>query len=106
MVAWRLAREERIEAVGVLKGDRTVTYRLLDSTISLQMDSLTDEYRDIVLTSLKETPPPMKNDPFEGAGHYRPLHREKRERDFGKKRHARSKQVKKSRARNRRNKHD
>ena len=106
MVAWRLAREERIEAVGVLKGDRTVTYRLLDSTISLQMDGLTDEYSDIVLTSLKETPPPLKNDPFEGAGHYRPLYREKRERDFGKKRHARSKQVKKSRARSRRNKHD
>lgn len=101
MVEWRLAREERSEAVGVLKGDRTVTYRLLDSTISLQMDGLTDTYRDIVLNSIKETPPPMKNDPFEGAGHYRPLYREKRERDFGKKRRARSKQVKKSRARNR-----
>lgn len=101
-----MARKEGDEAMGVLKGDRTVTYRLLDSTISLQMDSLTDEYRDIVLNSIKETPPPMKNDPFEGAGHYRPFHREKRERDFGKKRHARSKQVKKSRAMNRRNKHD
>ena len=101
MVAWRLAREERIETMGVLKGDRTVTYRLLDSTISLQMDGLTDAYRDIVLSSLKESPPPMKNDPFECAGHYRPLDREKRERDFGKKLHARSKQVKKSRARNR-----
>lgn len=101
MVARRLAREEGNETVGVLKGDRTVTYRLLDATISLQMDCLTDEYSDIVLSSLKETPPPMKNDPFEGAGHYRPLTREKRERDFGKKRHAKSKQVKKSRARNR-----
>ena len=39
--------------------------------------------------------------PFEGAGHYRPFTRKKRERDFGKKRHAKSKQVKKSRARNR-----
>lgn len=87
--------------MGVLKGDRTVTYRLLDSTINLQMDGPTDEYRDIVLSLLKETPTPTKNDPFGMAGHYRPFIREKRERDFGKKRHAKSKQVKKSRARNR-----